>query len=128
MEMPIWVVIALLVAVVVGSMIVMFAQEMLRIEIWPHQADYTGRLIFMERISSGEIARLVEACFNESYGQKLENAFCYAITTDEQVSVNAGEIESRVDLEPEHFSVDSGSTRSISIYWNYFQSIVEVRI
>jgi len=132
MEVPIWAVITLLLALVVASMIFMFSKQWLGgvgtifDKITPDEKK--GRMLIMKTITPFEIATLVEQCYKESAGKKLNNDVCFSVTLDEPVTINPEEVAAEMQLDADKYSIDSGTTKSISIVWNYVKNIVEVRV
>jgi hypothetical protein len=132
MEVPIWAVVTLLLALVVASMIFMFSKQWLGgagsvfDELTPEEKK--GRMLIMKTITPFEIATLVELCYNESAGKKLNNDVCFSVTLDEPVTINPNEVAANLPLDANKYSIDSGTTKSFSVVWNYVKNIVEVRV
>jgi len=134
MEMPISVMITLFIALAVGGIILGLANRWIVFNVpcfGPQcQTEDAGeRLKYQTTITSSQIATYMKLC-RELVSEKprLDNYICYAITLENPTAVNPAEIASELSKDANWYSIDSGTTRSISIFWNYAKGIVEVRI
>lgn len=135
MELPISIIVTLFVALAVGSMIIALANRWLVFNppcFGPNcqgQDQSEERLKYQATITASQIASYVRLCHEHVLEKpKFDNYICYAITLENPVSVNPAEVASQLPADANWYKVDAGTTRSISIFWNYANNIVEVRV
>ncbi|MCX6801697.1 MAG: hypothetical protein NT067_01145 [Candidatus Diapherotrites archaeon] len=133
MEMPIWAMITLMIAVLVGTMVFLFGQQWLRaagVSIG-EVVDSSGeadRLIWQPATSSGQIASMIESCYAGSVGKKLERGVCFAMAVDTPFAVSSAQITPLVkNVDPKKFRIYDGTTYSVMVVYDYVNGIVEVR-
>ncbi len=130
MEMPIQVMVTLFVALAVAVFVIMFARNVLseaeKITVIkdPNAED---RLVYANKITLARIADYVVRCYNKNYGRSFQDNFCTAITVNVPVSISKSALAQYVDLNDNAYVVDDTTTKSVAIFWNSKEGIVEVR-
>ena len=127
MEMPIWAIITLFIAISVGSMIFIWAsREIFETDIViPSNGE--SRLLRQPTITDYQVAKLIEQCYAESSGKKLGSEVCYSVTLDSPATIDSASISPQVNLDPSKFTIDNGTTSSLSVAWDYVNLKVEVK-
>ncbi len=131
MEMPIWAIMTLFIATVMGAMILMFGSQWMGRagddigEVLPE--DKEDRFIRQATISNNQVANMIEACYNGSKGEALGDAMCFSVTLENRVSIDGNAISPLVGLDANSFSIMDNKTSSFSVIWNFVKGIVEVR-
>ncbi|MEM4662720.1 MAG: hypothetical protein QXM75_01735 [Candidatus Diapherotrites archaeon] len=133
MEMPIAVVITIFIALAVGAMIITMAQGWLSgVDLpWMPRSNGVGdRLKHQISITNSQIGKLLKACYEEMTAKpKMEYYTCYAITVENPITVDPTEVAKELQgIDASKYHIDSGTTRSITIFWNYLNGTVEVRV
>ncbi|MEM0360571.1 MAG: hypothetical protein QXK06_04520 [Candidatus Diapherotrites archaeon] len=129
MEMPIWAIITLFLAISVASLILLFGTDMLAsarnaLNNWFPQES--PQIIRQPSISDTQVAELIEQCYKNSYGKALKQEVCFSITLDNAVNLKSASISPLVKIDQNHFKINDGNTRSFSIVWDFANSKVEV--
>ncbi len=132
MEMPIWAMITLGIALLTASMIITFGSEWIfrsgtHLENIIKSDSPKDSAIMLPHITNSQIAMLIEKCYEQSSGKKLEKHVCFSVTLDTPTKIKKSEIAPMVNLPPDKFFIYEGTTSSFSIIWNNKQNRVEVR-
>ncbi|MCX8190052.1 MAG: hypothetical protein N3F05_02370 [Candidatus Diapherotrites archaeon] len=132
MELPISVIITIFVALAVGAMLLALSQGWLSgLELqWTQTRSTDTKVIQQISITNSQIGKLLKSCYEEMNAKpKMEYYTCYAITVENPITVDASEIAKEMPgIDSNKYHIDSGTTRSITIFWNYPSSKVEVRV
>ncbi|MEM4598080.1 MAG: hypothetical protein QW400_00095 [Candidatus Diapherotrites archaeon] len=132
MELPISVMITIFVALAVGAMLLTLSQGWLSgLELpWVPQNKGETKIIQQISITNSQIGKLLRSCYEEmNQKPKMEYYTCYAITVENPVTVDPAEVAKELPgIDTNSYHIDSGTTRSITIFWNYPSSKVEVRV
>jgi hypothetical protein len=131
MEMPIWAMITLFLAVTVGSMILLFGADLLGLAKTDLESQFDGeegsRIFWQVSMTDSQIAGLVEECYKASFGQANVKGVCFAVTLDNEADIKSASIAPLVKLDQNKFKINDGKTTSFSIVWNFINSKVEVK-
>ena len=131
MEMPIWAIITLFIAVAVASMVLMFSSEWIGNageSLWSvFDQGEESKFLNQPTISNAGIARLVDKCHEASYGRALGYETCFSVTLDNAVKIEEAAIKSLVSIDSNKVSIRDGETTTFTVNWNFVDSTVEVK-
>jgi hypothetical protein len=131
LEMPIQIVITLFVVLAVGTLVILFSQNVLTSTeqkldaVGKEEISANNTLVEVTGISSDKVLQLAENCLTNNQGKTLESVVCFTIDSDTDIT---GDIA--VENVNPQVIVDFGGETNIKyliVKWNALEGIVEVK-
>lgn len=129
MEMPIQVIMTLFVVLIVGSLVILFSQNLL------NEADaglpkfdkgsVEIQILEVDSVSSNQLGFLVDECYASRFGKVFKDETCFIVHSKNTYAISqsgiAGAVEAPLGV------VDNGvSTKTIFVNWNFIDTKVDV--
>ncbi len=126
MEMPINVVITLFVGLLVGGLIVFFAQNIVfssEQQFIEFLDEEENGFFDLKEITESQIGFLVKSCYEKSFGESLDNELCYIVHGESPAFLDSDKVFEFSGVEAE---VSNETSKFFLIEWNAKENIVEV--
>jgi hypothetical protein len=127
MELPINVVVTMFVGLLVGGLIVVFAQNVIfssQMEFDETFKDKENNSFFdLKQITDSQIALLAKSCYDKSFGHALESQLCFIVHGESPVSLDSAKVKEVSGVE---VNVSDDTSKFFLIKWNAKENVVEV--
>lgn len=133
MEMPIQLIMTLFVVLIVGSLVILFSQNLLfnAEQGLPTLGNYDKtkqgtQILEVDSLSNAQIAFLVDECYSTRFGKVFKDETCFIVHSVAQASVDNDDINAKVSTEGILGEVDEEDVKTVFINWNFFNTQVDV--
>lgn len=133
MEAPIQLIMTMFVVLLVGSLVILFSQNLLadaEQSLPKIKSEYKNedgvKILEVDSFTNQQIAFLVDECYNTRFEKVFKDEFCFIIHSSDVGEIKKDAISNGLFKGEMLGSVEEGEHKTVLIKWNFFKTSVDV--